>query len=129
MLHEKLKKKIWQFSQLFEHYVVSPKLRVHVFMFVNKRKMPENCDFDDNEAAEFIDNAGVSKNTTFFLVRQGAIYNNVTITSVKKNNEIIARPERTRDLIKSLFLRAKRGKYGLCSTLPSHCSTDTSYSG
>ena len=33
------------------------------------------------------------------------------ITSVKKNNEIIARPERTRDLINSLFLRANRGKY------------------
>ena len=35
------------------------------FMFVNKRKMPENCDFDENEAAEFIDNAGISKNTKY----------------------------------------------------------------
>ena len=34
-------------------------------MFVNKRKMPENCDFDENEAAEFIDNAGISKNTKY----------------------------------------------------------------
>ena len=31
--------------------------------FDNKRKMPENCQFDENEASEFINNGGVSKNT------------------------------------------------------------------
>ena len=31
--------------------------------FDNKRKMPENCEFDENEASEFINNGGVSKNT------------------------------------------------------------------
>ena len=48
----------------FDKSHLNSKLRVHVFLcFDNKRKMPENCEFDENEASEFINNGGVSKNT------------------------------------------------------------------
>ena len=66
MLHEKLKKKnLAFFTTLFHQTEIIKTESACFFMFVNKRKMPENCDFDENEAAEFIDNAGISKNTKY----------------------------------------------------------------
>ena len=49
--------------------------------------MPENCEFDENEASEFINNGGVSKNTKLCKERAVSHFMNYVNSNFPVNEE------------------------------------------
>mgnify|MGYP001237473508 CR=1 FL=1 len=76
--------------------------------FDNKRKMPENCQFDENETSEFINNGGVSKNTKLCKERAVNHFMNYVKSNLSSKENLATLPNTVNGQFSRFFIVFRR---------------------